>query len=158
MAVLAQLDEAVSAAGKLTESGVVAILMFFIICGFGIVGFALRYLFMRLLNKDDGLLTIGVSRVAAAMERLPIAVSENTEATRKVDSHVVKIVARMDHTGKQIRDFARMWRHNIDTQRAIARHLGVYEQVAAEMDRMEQLADRIIVDDVEDATHSEPRK
>ena len=83
----------------------------------------------------------------------PRKAKDNVAATNKVDSHVVRLAARMDHTGKQIRDFARMWRHNIDSQRAIAKHLGIYEEVAGDMDRMEQLADRIIVDDLE-----EPKK
>ena len=148
-ALLSQLDETVSAAGKLTEFGIVAILLFFILCGFGSFGFALRYFLIRTLNKEDGLLTIGVSRIVAAMEKLPVAVDENTEVTRKVDSHVVKIAARMDHTGEQIRDFARLWKYYIAAERTIAKKLEVYESVAADLDRMEEFAERIIIGDIE---------
>ena len=147
-ALLSQITEAADAAGKVSEAGFVAVLVFFLLLCF-MVFCAVAYKLFGTGGIADRLTASHaqfLDRTAAASERTAAAVEDVADANKKIESHVVKIMLRGSTQSEQMLTFVRMWKHNMNVSREMAKKLGAYELVAHNFDELERLIDSLLVD------------
>ena len=82
-----------------------------------------------------------LEQLNSSLDALPRAIGENTEATKKLDSHVVRIVARMDSSDKQMKDFRLVWRRHVRVLREIAEGVGRAAEASEHLKFIETLLD-----------------
>lgn len=142
------ITDAADAAGKVTEAGFVAILVFFLL----LIGLGCAAVAWRLFGKGgiaDRLATahtVFLDRMAASAERTASAVEGVENANQKIESHVVKIMLRGSSQQEQIRTFARMWKHQTTISREMAKKIGAFELVSHEFDKIDSLIEALLLD------------
>jgi hypothetical protein len=150
MDLLAQsISDMAEVSGKLTESGIVGILLFFLLlllCGIGIFALAVyRQLFGT--RDKDGLLQkmlanneVFLNRVAAAVEDVGKTSKENSDSARKIDSTVNKLYEFMRKSNIDIEQFCAVWRHYTRALRTITNKAG-FTEANEHLDAIDKLLD-----------------
>ena len=135
---LAQADELVTTAGRLSETGIVAILLFFLITLLTGIGVTVRYGMRRIFDETNGIATLWVREHIAIMNKLSDTMKENAaetnklsdtmkenvRETKKIDSHVVRMAKMLEDSTSELSKFRYVWRHYIAALRKIIAYLG----------------------------------
>lgn len=146
------MSEAVDAAGKVSEAGVVAILVLFLLLAF-FIGVAVVYRIFGNGGIADRLVishNTFLERMALSSERLADAVEGVEVANKKIESHVIKVMLRGSSQHAQIRTFARMWKHQTTISREMAKQIGAFDLVSREFDKIDALIEAILIDALPD--------
>lgn len=143
---IAQLD-ITDAAGKLSESGIVAILLFLLLMFITGVGTTVWFILRRLF-RDGGViprLTDAhmkfLEKLEDAVHELSTSVKESTTVATKVDSTVKKLQAAIAVTNVSLAHFRRVWRHHIKLLEISAKAAGVQEEAHPHLTAIERLLD-----------------
>jgi len=135
------MSEAVEATGKISELGTVAILLFFILLIVFGVGTTVRYLMKRLFDEEKGIITKLSNKHLEAVDKLISSTEANVQATKKIDSHVVRIDRMLSVSAEDFQKFRHVWIKYVKMLRKIAIHINIGDIVSEDLDRIETLLD-----------------
>jgi hemoglobin-like flavoprotein len=151
------MSDALEASGRLSEIGMVGILLFFLMSVLFGIGVTVRYLMRRLFDEQNGIITRIATKMITAMDEQTRALQQgvaatqaNVVATNKVDSHVVKLGQKLDQTANNMEHFKMIWHRYLKILRAIAKKLGCFEEIESDLSHIEEALDRFSKPVVED--------
>ena len=139
MGLLAQINEVVDASGRLSEGGIVMILLAFIIVMVFGVGITIRYVMKRLFDEDKGLVTQLVNKIIESADELIKSTKENVSATRKIDSHIARIDSAMTNSIKDLDHFKRVWKRAVLVLNKISTHFGIQTLIQEDLERINEI-------------------
>lgn len=139
MELFAQITEVVDASGRLSEGGIVVILLAFIITMIFGVGITIRYVMKRLFDEDRGLVTQLVNKIIESADQLIKSTRENVVATKKIESHVVRMDASMTSSMKDLEHFKRVWKRAVSVLKNITKHFGIESLVEEDIARINDI-------------------
>lgn len=135
----------VDSAGKLSEGGIVVILVSFILLILFGVGMTIRYVAKRLFDEQTGIISFWVVNWVKtnieSTKALPIAINDNAIAVRKVGSDVVKISRQLEAGSKEFRNMRIVARRQTHILVELAEAAGKGPQVMEHVSKIEQILD-----------------
>lgn len=164
---LAQISDVVRASGKLTETGIVGILLFFLISITGGLFLLVTALYRQLFGSKNktgivpDVITVHkdfLNKLSLAVEQIAENSAENTTIARsiertssKTDSTVNKLMEFMRQFHIDIEKFVSLWKYHIRVIRAMAEKAGFIDDIRDHLDEMEGILDKKLKRD--DASH-----
>lgn len=151
MHILTQLPspvEAAEVASRLSEAGIVSILLFLILLLFSIgAGFGLLVywkIFGRgnhpgVVDKAMAIHEEFLDRLTAAVEEAVITTKRNEETSRKIESSVNKLLEFMRRANVSYGDISKAYRSHVRISKSIVKRLGMLDEVEAHFIALEEL-------------------
>lgn len=145
------MGDVVEASGKLTEGGIVMILLFLILSlGGGVTtlvvsvhrqffGSKVKEGFVpRLVVKHEAFL----DRMASAIEQVADSTEKNTAISQGIDESVAKLLRFMEASHVDLKAFGSIWEFNIKILRVVATKDGIIDDIQPLLVEMERILQR----------------